>query len=325
MRLFDFGFIKSKIGGNPTEDLKDVADGIDSEFKTGSFASFTKTFATSIGEITIALKVAGVIGNDWTFQAEDTGGAAGTITLSTANKTLHVEIDDTSTTDDVLAGYINDDATASTIFKATSGSAGEIDTMVDAEEFSGALEEGFAADPTSNYLKATNFSARAKDEAVYPALQILDEELKGSAAALERSGSSIAVGGAAADVTRDVVLTIKDGADTPVAVETYAVVAVKVTNGDGAGADAGTPAVIDTDLDTSNGLVVKATEGEQLSPSNGAAISDAGNASLLAFAKSDGTLTVTLNKDSGNDFFFVHFILADGSVISSDEIELNHA
>lgn len=140
--------------------------------------------------------------------------------------------------------------------------------------------------------------------------------------ALERSGSTITVGGANTDSSRDVTLTIKDGDDT--AVEGYHVVGVKVTNGDGAGSDAGTPAVIATDLDTSDGLVV-GSAGEQISPSNGAAISDTKNASLLAFSKVDGTLTVQLNKDSGNDFFFVHFLMPDGSVISSSEIELNNA
>lgn len=137
--------------------------------------------------------------------------------------------------------------------------------------------------------------------------------------ALERSGSTIAVDGTAASVSRNVTLTIKDGAG--VAVPGYHVVGVKVTNGDGAGADAGTPAVIDTDLDTTDGLVVGAA-GEQISPSNNAAIANTGNASLLAFTKVDGTLTVQLNKDSGNDFFFVHFLLPDGSVVSSEEIEL---
>lgn len=152
------------------------------------------------------------------------------------------------------------------------------------------------------------------------------ESIKGNADdidALERSGSTIAVGGAVTDVTRDVTLTIKDGDNTTVT--GYHVVGVKVTNGDETGADAGTPAVINTDLDTSDGLVVKAGGGEQISPSNGAAIADTGNASLLAFSKSDGTLTVTLNKDSGNDFFFVHFLLPDGSVVSSDVIELGKA
>ena len=137
--------------------------------------------------------------------------------------------------------------------------------------------------------------------------------------ALERSGSTIAVDGTVASVSRNVTLTIKDGAG--VAVTGYHVVGVKVTNGDGAGADAGTPAVIATDLDTTDGLVVGAA-GEQISPSNNAAIADTGNASLLAFTKVDGTLTVQLNKDSGNDFFFVHFLLPDGSVVSGDEIEL---
>lgn len=143
--------------------------------------------------------------------------------------------------------------------------------------------------------------------------------------ALERSGSTVVVGGANTDNSRDVTLTVKNGASSAVAVESYAMIGVKVTNGDGAGADAGTPAVIATDLDTSDGLIVKSGGGEQLSPSNGAAISDTGNASLIAFSKSDGTLAVTLNKDSGNDFFFVHFIMPDGSVISSNEIELNNA
>jgi hypothetical protein len=140
--------------------------------------------------------------------------------------------------------------------------------------------------------------------------------------ALERSGSTIAVDGAVADSSRNVTLTMKDGNGD--AVEGYHVVGVKVTNGDGSGGDAGTPAVINTDLDTTDGLVVGAA-GEQISPSNGAAIANAGNASLLAFTKADGTLTVQLNKDSGNDFFLVHFLLPDGSVVSSTEIELNNA
>lgn len=145
----------------------------------------------------------------------------------------------------------------------------------------------------------------------------------GAIDALERSGSTIAVGGANTDASRNVTLTIKDGNGD--AVEGYHVVGVKVTDGDGSGSDAGTDTPIaGAGLDTVDGLVV-VTNGEQISPSNGAAISDTKNASLLAFSKSDGTLTVQLNKDSGNDFFFVHFLLPDGSVVSSDEIELNNA
>lgn len=152
------------------------------------------------------------------------------------------------------------------------------------------------------------------------------ESIKGNADdidALERSGSTIAVGGAVTDASRSVTLTIKDGDGT--AVEGYHIVGVKVTDGNGAGADSGvnTP-IAGAGLDTVDGLVI-GDSGEQISPSNGAAIADTRNASLLAFTSYDGILTVRLNKDSGNDFFFVHFLLPDGSVVSSDEIELNNA
>lgn len=152
------------------------------------------------------------------------------------------------------------------------------------------------------------------------------ETVKANAAsidALERSGSTIAVDGAIADAVRNVTLTMKDGNDVTVA--GYHAIGVKVTDGDGAGADAGTNTPIaGAGLDTVDGLVVGAS-GEQISPSNSAAISDAGNASLFALTAADGTLTVQLNKDSGNDFFFVHFLLPDGSVASSAEIEMNNA
>ncbi len=70
-------------------------------------------------------------------------------------------------------------------------------------------------------------------------------------------------------------------------------------------------------------MIVVADNGEQISPSNGAAISDSGAASLLAFTKSDGTLKVNVKKTTTNTFVFVHFLLPNGSVVSSTEVELN--
>lgn len=140
--------------------------------------------------------------------------------------------------------------------------------------------------------------------------------------ALQRNGSTVTVAGIATDADRDVTLTIKNGAASPAAVAAYAMIGVKVTKGDGNGVDTGDPAVIDTDLVTSTGLVVKANYGEQLVPSNGAAISNAGNANLIAFTNADGTLVVTPTAKSNNLFIFVHFIMPDGTVEKSAEIKL---
>jgi len=141
--------------------------------------------------------------------------------------------------------------------------------------------------------------------------------------ALQRTGSTVTVGGVVTDAGRDVTLTVKDGAGTAVA--RYAMIGVKVTKGDGKGNDTGNPAVIDTDLVTSTGLVVKASSGEQLVPSNGAAISDNGNANLIAFTLANGTLTVTPTAKTNNLFIFVHFIMPDGTVEKSAEIKLKEA
>ena len=141
--------------------------------------------------------------------------------------------------------------------------------------------------------------------------------------ALQRTGSTVTVGGVVTDAGRDVTLTVKDGAGTAVA--RYAMIGVKVTKGDGKGNDTGNPAVIDTDLVTSTGLVVKASSGEQLVPSNGAAISNNGNANLIAFTLANGTLTVTPTAKTNNLFIFVHFIMPDGTVEKSAEIKLKEA
>ncbi len=136
--------------------------------------------------------------------------------------------------------------------------------------------------------------------------------------ALQRTGSTVTVAGAVADAGRDVTLTVKNGKGA--AVERYAMIGVKVTKGDGNGVDTGNPAVIDTDLVTSTGLVV--SSGEQLVPSNGAAISNAGNANLIAFTNADGILKVTPTAKTNNLFVFVHFIMPDGTVEKSAEIKL---
>lgn len=139
--------------------------------------------------------------------------------------------------------------------------------------------------------------------------------------ALERSGTTVAVGGAATNANRDIVLTIKNGAGTPAAVASYAVVGVKVTKANVVGiADSAVPAVIGTELDTSNGLTVVATKGEKI-PAG--AIADEANASLVAITKADGTLTVNIKKTTTNSKFFVHFILPDGTVKTSAIVELN--
>jgi hypothetical protein len=139
--------------------------------------------------------------------------------------------------------------------------------------------------------------------------------------ALERSGTTVAVGDAAADADRDIVLTIKNGAGTPAAVASYAVVGVKVTKANvGGTADSGDPAVINTDLDTVDGLTVVATKGERI-PAG--AIADSANASLVAITKADGTLTVNIKKTTTNSKFYVHFILPDGTVKTSAQVELN--
>ena len=138
--------------------------------------------------------------------------------------------------------------------------------------------------------------------------------------ALKRSGTEVAVGGAANESNRDIVLTIKNGAGTPAAVASYAVVGVKVTKSSVGGADSGDPAVINTDLDTANGLTVVAAKGEKI-PAG--AIADSANASLVAITKANGTLTVNIKKTTTNSKFFVHFILPDGTVKTSAIVELN--
>jgi len=137
--------------------------------------------------------------------------------------------------------------------------------------------------------------------------------------ALERSGTTVAVGGTKNDENRNIVLTIKNGAVTPAAVASYAVVGVKVTKANAGGADSGEPAVIGTDLDTANGLTVVATKGEKI-PAE--AIANSANASLVAITKADGTLTVNI-KTGANSKFYVHFILPDGTVKTSAIVELN--
>lgn len=154
-------------------------------------------------------------------------------------------------------------------------------------------------------------------------LKAHDDTIKGHTTAidaLERSGSTVTVAGVVTDADRDVTLTIKNGAASPAAVAAYAMIGVKVTKGDGNGVDTGDPAVIDTDLVTSTGLVV--SSGEQLVPSNGAAISNAGNATLIAFTNADGILVVTPTAKTNNLFIFVHFIMPDGTVEKSAEIKL---
>lgn len=156
-------------------------------------------------------------------------------------------------------------------------------------------------------------------------LKAHDDSIKGHTTAidaLERSGSTVTVAGEVADADRDVTLTIKNGAASPAAVAAYAMIGVKVTKGDGNGVDTGDPAVIDTDLVTSTGLVVKENSGEQLVPSNGAAISNAGKANLIAFTNADGILVVTPTAKTNNLFIFVHFIMPDGTVEKSAEIKL---
>ena len=138
-------------------------------------------------------------------------------------------------------------------------------------------------------------------------------------AALKRSGTEVAVGDAATEADRDIVLTIKNGAGTPAAVASYAVVGVKVTKANVAGtADSGDPAIINIDLDSDDGLTV--VEGEKIPA---AAIADSANASLVAITKADGTLTVNIKKTTTNSKFFVHFILPDGTVKTSAIVELN--
>ena len=138
--------------------------------------------------------------------------------------------------------------------------------------------------------------------------------------ALERSGTTVAVGDAATEADRDIVLTIKNGAGTAAAVATYAVVGVKVTKASVGGADSAVPAVIGTELDTSDGLTVVEAKGEKI-PAG--AIADSANASLVAITKADGTLTVNIKKTTTNSKFFVHFILPDGTVKTSAIVELN--
>jgi hypothetical protein len=134
---------------------------------------------------------------------------------------------------------------------------------------------------------------------------------------LKRTGSTVAVGDLATAADRDIVLTIKDEDGTAVA--RYQHVVVKVTKASGT-ADSGDPAVINTDLDTSDGLTVVSTKGEAIPD---AAIANSKNATLNTITKADGTLTVNIKKTTTNSKFFVHFILPDGTVKTSAIVELN--
>jgi len=167
----------------------------------------------------------------------------------------------------------------------------------------------------STEVKGTNWTSDMT-------LKAHDDSMKShttAIAALKRSGTEVAVGDAATEADRDIVLTIKNGAGTPAAVASYAVVGVKVTKANVAGtADSGDPAVIDTELDTADGLTV--VEGEKI-PAG--AIANSANASLVAITKADGTLTVNIKKTTTNSKFYVHFILPDGTVKTSAIVELN--
>ncbi len=173
-----------------------------------------------------------------------------------------------------------------------------------------------AADVAAGLVTALGTEVKGTDWTSGMTLKAHDDAIN----ALERSGTTVEVGGMADDEDRDIVLTIKNGAGTPAAVASYAVVGVKVTKGDGDGNDTGDPAVIDTDLDTADGLTVVATKGEKI-PAG--AIADSANASLVAITKADGTLTVNIKKTTTNSKFFVHFILPDGTVKTSAIVELN--
>lgn len=134
---------------------------------------------------------------------------------------------------------------------------------------------------------------------------------------LIRTGSTVAVAGLATAANRNVTLTIKDENGT--AVERRQIVGIKVTKASGS-SDSGSPAVINTDLDTSDGLTVVSTYGEAVPD---AAIVNGKNANLIAITKSDGTLTVNIKKTTTNSKFFVHFLLPDGTVETSAIVELN--
>lgn len=176
----------------------------------------------------------------------------------------------------------------------------------------GAIEDTYTqavADASGTAVKGANWTSgmtlKAHDDAIN---------------ALERSGTTVAVGDAATEADRDIVLTIKNGAGTAAAVASYAVVGVKVTKASVGGADSAVPAVIGTELDTSDGLTVVEAKGEKI-PAG--AIADSANASLVAITKADGTLTVNIKKTTTNSKFFVHFILPDGTVKTSAIVELN--
>ncbi len=181
-----------------------------------------------------------------------------------------------------------------------------------------------AADVAAGLVTALGTAVKGTGWTSGMTLKAHDDTIKGHTTAidaLKRNNSEIAVGGTASNANRDIVLTIKNGAGTPVAVASYAIVGVKVTKANVAGtADSGDPAVINTDLDTANGLTVVEAKGEKI-PAG--AIADGANASLVAITKADGTLTVNIKKTTTNSKFFVHFILPDGTVKTSAIVELN--
>jgi len=144
------------------------------------------------------------------------------------------------------------------------------------------------------------------------------DETNDNVAGLGRTGSTVAVGGLA---NRDIVLTLKDDDGTVAA--GYQIVGVKVTKANvGGTADSGDPAVINTDLDTADGLTVVSTKGEMVPAP---AIANSANASCMAITKADGTLTVNIKKTTTNAKFYVHFSLPDGTIKTSAQVELNNA
>jgi hypothetical protein len=279
--------MRDAIKGNPIEDIRAVAIAGDAALAAAILGN-TEPADT----VTVADTANRFTGTNVEACLAEIAGAGRTSETVKGNNTLIVDhIADTT------AAHA-----ASAISITASTGAGAVYTAI---EVDGALLEIAGAGRTTETVKGNNTLILANTAAID---------------ALQRTGSTVEVAGVVTDAGRDVTLTVKDGDGTAVA--RYSMIGVKVTKGDGNGVDTGDPAVIDTDLVTSTGLIVKASSGEQLVPSNGAAISNAGNANLIAFTKADGTLVVTPTAKTNNLFVFVHFIMPDGTVEKSAEIKL---
>ncbi len=163
--------------GRTTETIKGNADNVEDLTEAlgfGTFATGTITFGTSDGELTVTSRIAGTDGNGWTITPITIVGAEGDVTVDEGAKTIEVEVTDTTTTDDQMATYINEDYLANKIVKVVSGSAGAVD-VDEVITMAGATDgDAYVVDENS-LLTSARFTAAGKPEALYGATQLLSD------------------------------------------------------------------------------------------------------------------------------------------------------